>query len=63
MTFYEKKGRGFYSELIVHTTQVVARKLNGYVVINDEGNRVFLCSDDIHILDISESEKNMPIEL
>lgn len=62
MTFKIKTGKGFNNEGEIYTTEVVARKLNGYKVINPEGNITFICFDDINIIDISNEEKNIPIE-
>ena len=66
MIFEIKEGRGFYDEGAVYTAPVIARKLNGYKVParNPEydGQFAFLCFEDIHVLEISDAEKNMPIE-
>ena len=62
MTFRTKTGKGFVCEGKEFTAPVVARKLNGYKVLNPEGNIAFLCFEDIDIIEISDEEKNMPIE-
>lgn len=62
MTFKIKESRNFNNSGIIYTAPVVSRKLNGYNVINAYGEIAFLCSSDIDILDISEEEKNKPIE-
>lgn len=62
MTFKIKESRNFNNGGAVYTAPIIARKLNGYKVLDPEGNATFICNDDIHILDISNEEKNMPIE-
>lgn len=62
MTFRIKRGRGFVNEGETYTAQIVAKKLNGYKVINPSGNIVFLDFDSIDIIDISDAEKNTPLE-
>lgn len=62
MTFRVRKDRFFCNGGEVYTATVVARKLNGYKVLNPDGEPTFVCFDDIEILDVSDEEKNMPIE-
>lgn len=62
MTFKIKTGRGFCNEGEMYSAPVVARKLNGYKVMNPENEIEFVCSDDIDIVSISDEEKTIPIE-
>lgn len=62
MTFEIKKSRNFNNSGAVYTAPVIARKLNGYKVMNAEGEIAFVCNSDINIIDISDEEKNMQIE-
>lgn len=66
MTFRLRAGRGFGDEGAVYTAPVIARKINGYKVPEPnpeyDGQFAFLVFEDIEILDISDEEKNMPIE-
>ena len=61
MTFKIKTSRNFNNSGKVYTAPVVARKLNGYMVSNPDGNTTFICFDDIDVISISDDEKNMPI--
>ena len=63
MTFRIRTDKQFNDGGMIFTTQIVAKKVNGYKVISPEGNVTFICNDDIQILSMSETEKNMPIEL
>lgn len=63
MVFKIKETRHFNSSGKVFSAPVIGRKLNGYIVVNDEGNNVFVCADDIDILEITADEKQMAIEL
>lgn len=63
MTFRIKMGRQLYSEGKTFSAPVVAKKLNGYKVLNPDGNIAFLCLSDIDIISMSEDEKQMPVEL
>lgn len=56
------KNKQFVNDGAVYTATVVARKLNGYKVINPEGNVTFICLDDIDVLELSEAEKKMQVE-
>ena len=62
MRFMIKYGRQFSNEGVVYSAPVIARKLNGYKVINPDGDPTFICKDDVDVLEISEQEKGMPIE-
>lgn len=63
MTFQIKTGKQFNNEGAVYTAPIVARKINGFKVIDDEGEITFICNEDIKVLSMSEAEKNMPLEL
>lgn len=63
MRFRIKTGRGFGDEGKVFTAPIIAKKFNGYKVINPEGNECFLCFEDIDIVELSEDEKNLRVEL
>lgn len=56
------KNKQFVNDGAIYSAMVVARKLNGFKVINPEGNITFICSDDIDVLELSEAEKKMQIE-
>ena len=62
MKFKIREDRNFNNSGKVYTAPVVARKLNGYKVLNPDKEITFICSTDIQVLEISEEEKNMPIE-
>lgn len=62
MVFKIKETRHFNSSGKVFSAPVISRKLNGYIVVNEEGNNVFVCTDDIDIISISDSERKMAIE-
>ena len=62
MVFKIKPSRNFANSGEIYTAPVAARKLNGYIVVNEEGNNVFVCTDDIDIISISDSERKMAIE-
>jgi len=62
MTFTIKTDRGFVDSGKTYTAPVVARKFNGYKVINPDNEIVFLCNSDIDIVSISDDERKMPIE-
>lgn len=62
MTFKVREDRNFNDSGKVYTAPVVARKLNGYMVLTPDKERWFLSFDDIKVLNISEEEKNLPIE-
>ena len=62
MTFRIRESRHFNNSGEVYTAPVIARKLNGYKVEGPDGEVTFICREDIEILEISEHEKNMPIE-
>ena len=59
---FKIKEKQFVNDGCVYSAEIVARKLNGYKVINPEGNITFVCFDDIDILQLSEKEKKLPIE-
>lgn len=63
MVFKIKPSRNFANSGEIYTAPVVARKLNGYKVLGEDGNVEFICSDDIDILEITADEKQMAIEL
>lgn len=62
MTFKIKESRNFVDSGEVHSAPLVAKKLNGYKVMNPEGEVVFLCNDDIEVISISEEERSMNVE-
>lgn len=59
MTFKMKEGLGFDTR-VFYTDEVIARKLNGYIVIHN-GEQVFIPDDVIDIIKITAKEKNAPI--
>lgn len=61
MTFKIKESRNFNNSGEVYSAPVIARKLNGYMVLDPDKNPTFICFDDIDIINISDDEKNMPI--
>ena len=63
MKFEIKKGRGFSNEGEQYNAEVIAKKLNGFVVKGQEGGSTFICNDDITIIEISEDERKLKIEL
>jgi len=62
MKFKIKESRNFNNSGEVYSAPVVARKLNGYMVLTPEGGRTFLCFSDIDVISIADREKNMAIE-
>lgn len=62
MTFRIRTDRHFNNGGETYTATVVAKKLNGYKVVNPEGEITFLCNEDIEVLSLTEEERNMKIE-
>ncbi len=62
MKFKIKESRNFNNSGEVYEAPIVARKLNGYKVLDPNGNETFICISDIDILELSEDEKNIPID-
>lgn len=62
MTFKVKESRNFNNSGTIYTAKVVARKLNGFKVLNPDGDITFLDNGDIDVIEISDAEKEMPIE-
>lgn len=64
MTFKVREDRNFNDSGKIYTVSVVAKKLNGYkVLFPGHEEVVFITYSDIKILEISDNEKNMLIEL
>lgn len=63
MTFRIKTGKHFVNKGETYTTTIIEKKFNGYKVINPEGNIVFICFDDIEIIELSESETDLKVTL
>lgn len=64
MTFKVREDRNFYDSGKIYTVSVVAKKLNGYKVLFPGHEEVeFLCNSDIKILEMSDEERNLTIEL
>lgn len=61
MTFRIKQ-RQFNNDGAVYTAPVIAKKINGYKVLDPEGNVTFICNSDIDILEMSDDEKHISIE-
>lgn len=59
MKFKMREGKGFDTR-VFYTDKVIARKLNGYIVLHDD-EEVFVPEDVIDILEITGKEKNAPI--
>ena len=56
---FKIKQKQFNNDGAIYSTKIVAKKINGYKVINPEGNETFVCFDDIEILELSEEEQNL----
>lgn len=63
MKFKIKHGRHLANEGEVYNTTITEKKLNGYKVMNPEGNETFICFDDITVLELTEEEKALSITL